>query len=81
MHHLAPVGKAALVLTFGAISAVVEGGVHPGITAGQLLTGGGGIMLAVAILKAASEMGRLRQMVENHEGRLTRIENNEDRSR
>jgi hypothetical protein len=81
MHHVAVVGKVAIVLVFGAVSAIVSGGVHSGITAGQLLTGGGGIILGLAILKASSEMGRLRQMVDNHEGRLKRIENNEDRAR
>jgi hypothetical protein len=78
LHAAVAAGKGVFVVGSGVVMAVATGGVHPGITAGQLLTGGGGIILGLAILKGASAVGRLTQLVENHESRLSRLERNED---
>lgn len=81
MHTVLLAGKGLFVVAVGGALAVVNGGVHQGVTTGQLLAGGGGVMLGLAILRGASEVGRLRQMVDNHDTRIARLEGNEDSKR
>lgn len=80
-HAVVLAGKGLFVVGAGTALAVANGGIHEGVTVGQLLAGGGGVILGLSILKAASEIGRLRQMVYGHEGRITRLENSEDAKR
>ena len=50
-----------------------------GFSAGQVFAGGGAALLALAVLRMASEVGSIRQMVKSHDGRITRLENKSDR--
>lgn len=81
MYHLVAVGKSMFVLGAGVAAAVASGGVHPGVTTGQLLAGGGGVMAAIGFLKFASDLGALKQMVLDHDRSIRRLENNEDAKR
>ncbi len=81
MQNLIIAAKGAFVLATGFASAVVGGASNTGISAGEMLTGGGGVVLGLAILRAANEVGKLRQMIDNHENRIGRLERNEDTGR
>lgn len=49
--------------------------------AGDYVIGAGGLSLALAILKLSFNVGRMTQMLDNHDKRITRIEDSLDGGR
>jgi hypothetical protein len=45
---------------------------------GEFVLGGGGVALALTLLKVGTTMGRVAQMLDDHDRRIDRVEDNQD---